>query len=181
MPAIATDRLVIKTEGICLLIEDAMRRPSAASFEGLEQQVGRLEIEVREMQQALVADDARRALTALKSGKDLTPDQRAVLRALVVGDAESYLHMENNLNEWLTELQRLAGEMHRLAGATSARALGELRGVVRDAVRLLPSIRAYMDEKCRLDRFDSALDNLDDANRQLLVHVVNEMLGSPTR
>ncbi len=181
MPVLASSQLAEVSERIEHLVRDAVRRPTVEAFELIEQQVNRFDTQLREVHQSLLADDARSAMASLKSGRALSEKEQSVLRALVVGDAESYLHMENNLHEWQTELNRLVGEMKRLASSDADSAVFELRGVVRDAVRLLPSIRAYMDEKCRLDRFDRALTNLDKANRELLVQLVGEMLSSPTR
>lgn len=181
MPA-ATQRDVMSTiEGLNMLIREAGRRPSVEAFETLEQQLGRFDVRLREMQQENLGARAKAALSNLRGGRPLSEEDKAVLRSLVVGDAESYLKMENNLHDWMNELARLEKEMERLAADGSDESLLQLRGVVRDAMRLMPSIRGYMDERARLDRFCTAMSSLDEANRNLLVQVVNEMLSSRSR
>jgi hypothetical protein len=71
--------------------------------------------------------------------------------------------------------------MERLARCEDETTMSQLRGISKDAVRLMPSLRAYMEEKDRLDRFNRAMANLDEPNRQILTQVVSEMLSSPKR
>jgi hypothetical protein len=168
-------------EGLAALVQAALREKTPESFETLEQQAGRFEGFIREVQQAQTSADAKKAVHRLQKGEPLSAEEQATLRALVVGDAEYYLRHENNLADWLAELERLTGEIQRLSGSEDEESLANLRGVVRDAVRLLPSIRAYMEEKRRLERFNSAMARLDADNRSLLVQLIKEMLESPTR
>jgi hypothetical protein len=133
------------------------------------------------VEQSQLSGPVDEAIKSLSAGRALSPNAQAAVRAIIVGDAESYLEMENNFKDWIAELQRLEGEMHRLAQSPSPQTVAQLRGVAKDAVRLLPNIRSYAEEKDRLDRFNAALANLDEANRELLVQLLREKLESPTR
>lgn len=168
-------------DGLKVLMQNAIASRSPDEFETLEQQINRLEATVREMQQSMLSERSKLALKNLRAGRPLSEEEKAILQAVVVGDAESYLRVENNLQDWLNELQRLVGEMERLARSEDEAHINQLRGVTKDAVRLMPSLRAYMEEKDRLDRFNKAMANLDEPNRQVLAQVVSEMFSSPTR
>lgn len=173
--------LAVRVQELAALVSSAVRQKTVESFETLERQVNQFETFVRELQQARCADDARAAIRRLESNQALTDGDRQTIRSLVVGDAEQYLKQENNLNEWLNELQRLTDLMSHAAGSTSDGAIDEMRGIVKDAVRLLPNIRSYMEEKDRLNRFNAAFAELDDDNRRLLVDILREKISSTTR
>lgn len=167
--------------GLKALTREAISTRLPEHFETLEQQICRFEATVREMQQSMLSERSKSALKNLRAGRALSEEEKSVLQSIVVGDAESYLRVENNLQDWINELQRLIGEMERLARCEDEATMSQLRGISKDAVRLMPSLRAYMEEKDRLDRFNHAMANLDEPNRQILAQVVSEMLSSPRR
>lgn len=162
-------------------VRSALSTRTAESFEMLERQVNRFDSSIREVQQARRATEARAAIGRLEGHEPLTEADRESIRTLVVGDAEAYIKHKNNLNDWLAELERLSTEMQAMAGRGDDEVIEDLRGVVKDAVRLLPNIRSYMEEKERLDHFNAALDKLDNSDRQLLAEVLRGMLAGSTR
>lgn len=168
-------------KGLTLLAQSALAQGTADAYETLEQQVNRFESALREIQQTRMASQAREVIARLKSRDPLSPEDQAAIRDLIVGDAAQYVKQENNLNDWLGELQRLSQEMERLARSTEDASIGSLRGVVKDTVRLLPNIRSYMEEKGRVDKFNAAFASLDNDNRKLLIQLLEEKLSSPTR
>lgn len=161
--------------------QNAIQDPTPEAFSLLEHQINRFESQVRELQQSIWAPKARAAIRKLQTGKPIDAEAVATIRALVVSDAEHYLKHENNLDDWLEELQRLISTIAELSQLSDESSLADLRGVVRDAVRLVPNIRAYTDERRRLTRFDAALAHLDDDNRRLLAQLLIEKLDSPHR
>lgn len=168
-------------EDLKVLTKSALSGGTAEKYETLEQHINRLDSALREFEQSQLKGDVDKAIRALAAGRPLSREEQAAVRAIIVGDAEAYLKMENNFKEWQTELKRLEGEMERLARSPNLDAVQELRGVVKDAVRLLPIIRSYAEEKDRLDRFNTAFAHLDDDNRELLVTLLREKLSSTTR
>lgn len=151
------------------------------AFEQLEQRINRLGVFLRESLQAELSPLVKAALRALERGDAVPPDQLDAIRALVVGDAAEYLAAENNFDEWVAELQRLATEIARLASSADSAALRRLRGTIQDASRLLPAMRSYAADKQRIAQFDRAFGSLDDGNRRVLIDVLREMLASSTR
>ncbi len=71
--------------------------------------------------------------------------------------------------------------MARLASEIDRESIGELRGVFKDATRLLPGIHNYLEERRRVERFDLATGSLDATSRDLLVKLLKEQLHSPNR
>lgn len=181
MTHLAETELTLAADDVDALAGLALQRRTPEAFETLEHRVNRLAVLVRETEQSLLRPAARAAIRALESGRPLSPEDERVLRVLVVGDAEQYLALENNFDDWTVELRRLIGEVTRLAQSSDALALAGLRGLLRDAQRLVPAMRAYAEDKRRLELFQRAMSQLDDANRMLLIQLVREMLDSPTR
>ncbi len=173
--------LVETVEDLKTLMKSAISAGTPEGYETFEQHINRFESALRELEQAQSKGDVEKAVKSLSSGRALSPEEQAVVREMIVGDAESYLRMENNFKDWQAELQRLQGEMTRLARSSNPDAVRELRGVVKDAVRLMPNIRSYAEEKRRIEQFDTAFAHLDDGNRELLVQLLREKLSSPTR
>ena len=56
-----------------------------------------------------------------------------------------------------------------------------MRGILKDAIRLVPDIRNYADERQRVKKFGQAVDAVDDASRAILVRLIKEQLTSPKR
>ena len=59
--------------------------------------------------------------------------------------------------------------------------IADLRGVLKDAIRLVPDIRNYLDEKRRVEKFEQALETLDKSSRDMLVRVLREQLRAHDR
>ena len=90
----------------------------------------------------------------LQSGRELTPEETAAIRALIVGDAEHYLALENNFDDWAAELERITSQIAQTAESADEQNLANLRGMLKDATRLVPTMRAYAEEKRRVEHFD---------------------------
>ncbi len=151
------------------------------NFEQFEKQLGQFRIALRETQQEMWAGEAQTAIEHLEKGEALTEADLEVIRTFLVADAEHYLAVENNFGDWLDELRRLMDDMCNRAETPGREPLGELRGVVKDACRLVPDIRNYLEERRRVQKFDLALHAVDSTSRSLLARVLKEQLHSSTR
>lgn len=181
MPNLASTELTMAAGDLVAAADVAARQSSPEAFETLEQRINRFATSLREMQQAQLRPQVKSAIKNLESGRPLSPEEASAVRALVIGDAERYIALENDGSAWMTELNRLIAEITRLADTADADAIANLRGVLKDAVRLVPTMRAHAEEKRRVEQFERAFARLDDANRALLIQILREMLDSPTR
>lgn len=147
----------------------------------LEQHIAELEGYVRELQQAMWADEAVAALERLEQNMPLTETDREVIRTFLVSDAECYINQENDYSKWLNEMKRLAEDIAKRGRIVDRSSIGALRGVLKDARRLLPDIRTYLEEKRRVDRFDLAVGELDQRTRDMVIRIIREQLDSEKR
>ena len=67
------------------------------------------------------------------------------------------------------------------ANMTDRNTIGDLRGVLKDAIRLVPDIRNYLEERQRVEKFEQALNSLDGPSRDMLARLIKEQLSSPKR
>ena len=159
----------------------ALSTESAAEFERFERQLSDLAGLVRELQQAMWANEAQATLRRLERGEPLTETDTEVIRTFLVSDAEHYLAVENDFPQWLEELRRLMDDIRRRVENLDRTTIGELRGVLKDAIRLVPDIRNYLDEQQRVERCNVALHTFDKTSRAALARVLTEQLRKSDR
>jgi hypothetical protein len=178
----------VQTDQLCEAVDTLKQAACAAidaqcpdRFHQFEKQLNKFGAALRETQQDWWSTEIQTAINHLENGEPLTDADMSVIRTFLVADAEHYLAVENNFNDWLQELGRLMDDMANRAQMPGREPLGELRGVVKDACRLVPDIRNYLEERRRVERFDMALHNADAPSRSMLARVLKEQLRSTTR
>ncbi len=181
MPTSEIDHITETVAGIQQAYDGALQRESPDEFGFVEQQINRLEATVREMQQEMWSAEARQAIEHIEDAQPLTPDDVAVIRAFLISDAEGYVANENNFRDWTCELARLLDEISRRTATVDRESIADLRGVLKDAIRLVPDIRNYLEEKHRIRQFNTALQSLDKPSRDMIGRILREQLESPKR
>lgn len=161
--------------------EQALVNECPDDFEAIERSLDGVDDMAREIQQALWADDIEDAIRRLEANEPLSDQCRQAIRAFMISDAEQYLAHENNLESWVDELRRLLADIGERAGSLDRDSIGALRGVLKDAARLVPDIRNYFEERRRIERFDVATGKLDSPMRKALITLLREQFGSPHR
>lgn len=181
MPTVATSKLAECIEALKEAGHFALDHPTVEDFIDLERQLTTTEAMIREFQQGMWATEVKATIKRLEKNQPLTEADRDVIRTFIVSDAEHYLAQENNFHDWLREFRRLLDELARRAHMVDRGTIGELRGVMKDAVRLVPDIRNYLEEQRRVDRFDLAQADLDTQSRTMLARILKEQITSSSR
>jgi len=181
MPTTTADQLtdtftMLKDAGDCALTSQTID-----DFVRFERMLNEVAAVTRETQQSMWATEAARTIKSLENGEPLTEADKDLIRTFLVSDAEQYLTVENNYGDWLSELTRLVADMKARACTADRHTIGELRGVLKDAIRLVPDIRNYLDEKQRVEKLSAALQTLDPAAREMLAKLLREQLRSEKR
>ncbi|MGD2108124.1 MAG: hypothetical protein PVI86_01905 [Phycisphaerae bacterium] len=181
MPVAAIDELTQTIQDLKQASDTALSQENAEAFSDFEKFVNEVEAYVREVQQSMWADQAKRAIKALEKGDALSGEDRDVIRTFLVSDAERYVHHENNYGDWKRELQRLMDDLVSRANVVDRDSIGDMRGVLKDAIRLVPDIRNYLEERQRVDKFQQALNTLDQQSKDMLARLMKEQLKSAKR
>jgi hypothetical protein len=137
---------------------------------------------VREEMQRKTSSAITTIVGKLQTGEPIETGEIALIKAWIVGDAEGYVEMENNLQDWLSEYDRLEHSLARYEGKDcSSEELLALHGILEDATRISYDIANFLEKQERMKRLDSALaDGLDDTEREVLARVLTEKLQSPS-
>ena len=159
----------------------ALNKKSADAFANFERYLNEVEAYVREVQQSMWADEARATMRRLKKGDSLNESDREMIRAFLISDAEGYLANENNYADWVRELHRLIDDLERRVNVVDRESIVHLRGVLKDAIRLVPDIRNYLAERRRVEKFEQAMITLDQTSRDMLHRLLAEQLRDPNR
>lgn len=150
-------------------------------YESLERLIRQIEVGARETFQELVREQAEALARKLEDGAPLTIDEKQTLELLIVGDARYYLKYENDFENWKVELKRLLSEIDRIqpVGAKAIDELLRLQALCRDARTVLPGINYYLQEKERLQRFQTSTQSgVNPEVARILAEILREMISS---
>lgn len=181
MSALDTAQLSESIQNLKEAAGSALQNQSAEDFENFEQYLSTVDGFVREIQQSLWAPEAKTTIRRLEKGEPLNDADQNLIRAFLVSDAQAYLQQENNFKDWVRELERLVGSLETRVNCVDRASIASLRGVLKDAIRLVPDIRNYLDEQRRVEKCEQALKNLDNSSRMLLLSLLKEQLRSDKR
>ncbi len=181
MTTTATDQLSETIQNFKQAAEDALSSQTIEQFIDFERFTNEVAAFVRETQQAMWQDEAQATIKSLETGRPLSPADHDVIRTFLVSDAEHYLKHENNFGDWKRELSRIVDDLSLRVNTVDRHTIADMRGVLCDAIRLVPDIRNYLEEQLRVKKFESALETFDDASRAMLAKLMREQLQSTER
>jgi hypothetical protein len=136
---------------------------------------------VREEAQKKTSPEIKKIIEKLQSGSPVTTEEIALIKAWIVGDATAYTTMENNFQDWLSEYERLVNSLVAYENKDcSSEELLKLHGILEDAIRVSYDIANFLEQKDRINKFESAVaDGLDKDERDILVKMLINKLRSP--
>jgi len=134
---------------------------------------------LREQMQAETSEKISMIINNLKSDGEMTESDLMLIRLWVVGDAASYVQMENDYQKWLEELNRLLGVIEELKGQDlSLENMYKLQGTARDAIRVIGDIVFFKQQQERINKFENASKNLNSGNKLVLAKILKQKLES---
>jgi hypothetical protein len=168
------------------IIEQAtqtFKQENATTYHNLQQQISALEDLARETFQARLEDMFWPILAKLEDGQGLTAAEHNILELLMVGEAKYYLRYENDVEKWRAEARRLieAIKKQQAAGVDEIDSLMRLRALCREALRVVPDLTYYFQERERIRQFEDATrDAIDVETRRALANLIKDMMDSDT-
>jgi hypothetical protein len=143
------------------------------SFSKLSILLSEFEDGLREFVQESTKDQIQKVIQKLNIGQALAPEDLATVRLWIVGDAEYYANVENDFNKWNDELKRLIQEINKLKNAKlDIKSASTLRALLTDAMRTAGSISFFLQQKERVERFTSSVNELDADERLMLTQIL---------
>lgn len=166
-------------------VTKAMANARTQMQEGAFQQAGstinQAKNRVRETIQKKTASNIKDIIGKLQSGQPISDKEISLIRAWVVGDAMAYTKMENNVQEWLDEYERLEKS---LAGyenkECSPEELLKFHGILEDAGRVSYDLAYFLENRERVQRFEDAVSGgISEKGREVLARTLLQKLESP--
>ena len=159
--------------------QEAIQRKESGAYAKLASLFSETEAESREAPQAITKDDMQRIIATLTGTETISANDHQLIRAWLVGDAETYTKVEKNLSDWLAELQRLMDDIGTMANSrlTLETAL-HLRALLRDAMRTAWDVHHYLEHAERVVQFDDSTRELDAEERKTLRDILQRKIRS---
>lgn len=168
-----------------LAVTKTMANARSTMSDGAFQQAGSALSEaintVREEMQKETAPKIKEIINKLKSDEPISTEEINLIKIWIVGDAEGYTKMENNLQDWITEYERLEKSLANYEKKDcSSEDLLKLLGILEDAIRVGYDIANFLEKKDRINKFESAVaDGLERNGRDFLAKILFGKLQSP--
>jgi len=121
--------------------------------------------------------DCKALIAKLRAGTALSADELATLRLLMVGDADSYIKYDEELDRCRTDVAKIIAKMQQLqTGELTADVLMHLSVLSLEARILLELTRHYFEARDRIRRFDTATSvAIDRDAANVLVRMIEGM------
>lgn len=132
-----------------------------------------LEADLRESIQLQTQSEINQVIDKLRMKQLLDVKDIEYLKLWIVGDADYYSRLENNYQDWIIELERLMKEVKQInQSSTDLTSFGKARALLLDAMRVLGDIVFYLQQKERVQNFDSSTQEIDDGEREILISLL---------
>ena len=172
----------MRIEGIAKIMENARIKMMDSTFQEAGTVLNDNKNIIREEIQNATSEEIKGIISKLKANRALTSEDMDMIELWIIGDAESYTKMENNLQDWLEEYKRLENIIRNCEGKDcTITDLFKLHGVIEDAIRVSYDIAYFLEDKARIEHFESSVKNvtnLGEETRDFLVNILMEKLGS---
>ena len=169
-------------QGIAQTMENARTNMLDAAFQQAGTVLNQNKNIIREEIQKTTSEDIKMIISKLSANKELTCEDLDMIELWIIGDAESYTRMENNIQDWLEEYKRLENIIKDYEGKECTISdLVKLHGIMEDAIRVCYDIAYFLENKQRIERFESSVrkaTNLGKEAREFLISILSEKLGS---
>jgi hypothetical protein len=142
--------------------------------------LAQLDNELREQIQAITAKQVGPLITALEADAPLAPAELELIRLWVIGDADYYVKMENNLPVWTAELKRLLNALQQMRTENpSPPLMARMEATVRDALRMAGDITFFREQEERVRQFEAAIQKLGREDKRALAQLLAHKMRSP--
>ena len=168
--------------GISQAMKQAQADNTSESYGYVATQLVKTKDGVRQAIEQATAEVVAAIIVKLENHQPLTEGEKQTVRLWVVGDADGYVKMENNFQDWLKEYRRLLDVIADWEGKTgSVQELVEVHGVLEDAIKVADAVAHFLEDRERVARCETALSNLNAEDNKFIAGMLKSMLDSPGR
>lgn len=151
----------------------------AGEFHKVSLALNKLGHGLREQMQSETAGKMQAVIRKLDTDEPIDADDRELIRLWMVSDAEFYVQMEKDFQDWLSELDRIFAHLEGLQGEKpDLETIGKVRGAVRDALRVLADVVFFKEQQDRVARFEEATQRLQADDKRAIARILRNKLLS---
>ena len=158
----------------------AREMSDASLYMELENTLGSVDADLRESVQAVTRKAMWKIIVKLRGSDEISEQELELIRIWVVGEADAYVHAENNYGDWLEEFDRLKGKIERLREApVEVEGMEKLRGLLTDARGVARSVANFLNYRERAEHFEQTVSRgLDAVDRSTLADILARSYNS---
>ena len=169
-------------KGMSQAMKQAQADNTSESFGFVATQLVKSKNDIQQAIEQATAGAVAAIIGKLENHQPLSDAEKQTVELWVVGDAEGYVKMENNFQDWLQEYRRLLDVIADWEGKTgSVQELVQVHGVLEDAIKVADAVAHYLEDRERVTRFESAMSNLNAEDNKFIAGMLKSMLESPER
>ena len=169
-------------KGMSQAMKQAQADNTSESYGYVATQLVKSKNEIMQAIEQATAGDIAAIIGKLENNQPLNDVEKQTVKLWVVGDAEGYVKMENNFQDWLQEYRRLMDEIAAGEGQTgSIQELVDMHGILEDAIKVADAVAHYLEDRERVVRCENALNNLNAEDNKFIAGMLKSMLASPER
>jgi DNA-binding FadR family transcriptional regulator len=169
-------------KGMSQAMKQAQADNTSESYGYVATQLVQSKNAIRQAIEQATAEAIAAIIGKLENNQPLDEAEKQTVKLWVVGDAEGYVKMENNFQEWLAEYRRLLEIIAAGEGRTgSVQELVEMHGVLEDAIKVADAVAHFLEDRERVARCAKALSNLTAEDNKFIAGMLKSMLASPHR
>jgi DNA polymerase I-like protein with 3'-5' exonuclease and polymerase domains len=169
-------------KGMSQAMKQAQADNTSESYGYVATQLVQSKNAIRQAIEQATAEAIAAIIGKLENNQPLDEAEKQTVKLWVVGDAEGYVKMENNFQEWLAEYRRLLDVIAAVEGQTgSVQELVEVHGVIEDAIEVANDLAHFLEDQERVARCAKALSNLSAEDNKFIAGMLKSMLASPDR
>lgn len=164
---------------ISLVMDMAQKNMSSGEFMRAVSFLSDSKAKAREALQKITSDKIKNTIRKLEKNSPLTDEDVQCMELWIIGDAESYIEMENNLEDWLKEFNRIRGVLQNFENKDlSVDELFKLQGILEDAVRVCADIGNFLEKKERIQSFKNSTKDIANLDKDIIIKILIDKLKS---
>ncbi len=169
-------------KGMSQAMKQAQAKNTSESFGYVATELVKSKNDIRQAIEQATAGAVAAIIGKLENNQPLSEAEKHTVELWMVGDAEGYLKMEQEFQDWLKEYGRLMDAIAAWESKSgSVQELVEVHGVLEDAIKVADAVAHYLEDRERVARCQSALSSLNAEDNKFIAGLLKSMLASPER